>query len=215
MARNPAISRLGQRLVLQRPPSTGSGRFPSWSRLSVGGLGAYGRGAGRHLRARHGQAVLGCDSRSDHRLRHAGSRKRRHHRPGAGRRPNLDLLAQRKLDLLVEPAEIERRRAAYVAPEPRVKRRLSQVLCRSRDPGVGRRRAAALTARSFIPEGVPMVETLGTKPEWLTFDCYGTLVQWDEGLIAAVERILNKQNMAVDPTKVHRSVRPARARARG
>jgi dihydroxy-acid dehydratase len=31
-------------------------------------------------------------------------------------------LAQRKLDLLVEPAEIERRRAAYVAPEPRVKR---------------------------------------------------------------------------------------------
>jgi len=60
-----------------------------------------------------------------------------------------------------------------------------------------------------------MVESLGTKPEWLTFDCYGTLIQWDEGLIAAVERILNKQNMAVDPTKVHRSVRPARARARG
>ena len=31
-------------------------------------------------------------------------------------------LAQRKLDLLVEPAEIERRRASYVAPEPRVNR---------------------------------------------------------------------------------------------
>ena len=31
-------------------------------------------------------------------------------------------LAQRKLDLLVEPAEIERRRAAYLAPEPGVKR---------------------------------------------------------------------------------------------
>ena len=30
--------------------------------------------------------------------------------------------AQRKLHLLVEPAEIERRRAAYVAPEPRVER---------------------------------------------------------------------------------------------
>jgi hypothetical protein len=25
--------------------------------------------------------------------------------------------------------------------------------------------------------------------------------QWDEGLIAAVERIPNKQNMAVDPTR--------------
>lgn len=31
------------------------------------------------------------------------------------------------------------------------------------------------------------------KPEWLTFDCYGTLIQWDEGLLAAVETILSKQ----------------------
>jgi len=38
-----------------------------------------------------------------------------------GYRISIDL-AQRKLDLLVEPAEIERRRAAYVAPEPRVER---------------------------------------------------------------------------------------------
>ena len=30
----------------------------------------------------------------------------------------------------------------------------------------------------------------GIKPEWLTFDCYGTLIQWDEGLLAAVEAIL-------------------------
>ncbi|EFF73887.1 haloacid dehalogenase type II [Achromobacter piechaudii] len=28
------------------------------------------------------------------------------------------------------------------------------------------------------------------RPEWLTFDCYGTLIQWDEGLHAAVTRIL-------------------------
>lgn len=28
------------------------------------------------------------------------------------------------------------------------------------------------------------------RPEWLTFDCYGTLIQWDEGLQAAVARIL-------------------------
>ncbi len=33
----------------------------------------------------------------------------------------------------------------------------------------------------------------GPKPLWLTFDCYGTLIQWDEGLIAAVEKILAKQ----------------------
>lgn len=28
------------------------------------------------------------------------------------------------------------------------------------------------------------------RPTWLTFDCYGTLIQWDEGLVAAVARIL-------------------------
>jgi 2-haloacid dehalogenase len=33
----------------------------------------------------------------------------------------------------------------------------------------------------------------GYKPEWLTFDCYGTLIQWDEGLLAAVKDILSKQ----------------------
>jgi len=31
------------------------------------------------------------------------------------------------------------------------------------------------------------------KPIWLTFDCYGTLIQWDEGLQAAVEQILAQQ----------------------
>lgn len=29
------------------------------------------------------------------------------------------------------------------------------------------------------------------RPQWLTFDCYGTLIQWDEGLQAAVARILD------------------------
>lgn len=33
----------------------------------------------------------------------------------------------------------------------------------------------------------------GARPEWLTFDCYGTLIQWDEGLLAAVEAILGRQ----------------------
>ena len=32
----------------------------------------------------------------------------------------------------------------------------------------------------------------GKKPVWLTFDCYGTLIQWDEGLVAVVEKILSK-----------------------
>lgn len=29
------------------------------------------------------------------------------------------------------------------------------------------------------------------RPTWLTFDCYGTLIQWDEGLLAAVQEILS------------------------
>lgn len=33
------------------------------------------------------------------------------------------------------------------------------------------------------------------RPRWLTFDCYGTLIQWDEGLQRAVDTILrNKGN---------------------
>lgn len=32
----------------------------------------------------------------------------------------------------------------------------------------------------------------GKRPEWLTFDCYGTLIQWDEGLMAAVRQLLKK-----------------------
>jgi len=42
-----------------------------------------------------------------------------------------------------------------------------------------------------------MTETmnaLGLKPKWLTFDCYGTLIQWDEGLLAAVAQILSKRS---------------------
>ena len=33
----------------------------------------------------------------------------------------------------------------------------------------------------------------GSRPKWLTFDCYGTLTQWDEGLLNAVNTILAKQ----------------------
>jgi 2-haloacid dehalogenase len=40
---------------------------------------------------------------------------------------------------------------------------------------------------------------LDPPPKWLTFDCYGTLIQWDEGLLAAVEAILARHpGTAVD-----------------
>ncbi|WP_445657209.1 haloacid dehalogenase type II [Achromobacter sp. NCFB-sbj8-Ac1-l] len=38
------------------------------------------------------------------------------------------------------------------------------------------------------------------RPQWLTFDCYGTLIQWDEGLQAAVARILAAGEQAHTPT---------------
>ena len=41
------------------------------------------------------------------------------------------------------------------------------------------------------------------RPLWLTFDCYGTLIQWDEGLQAAVQDILKtKQGATVAPAKL-------------
>lgn len=41
------------------------------------------------------------------------------------------------------------------------------------------------------------------RPLWLTFDCYGTLIQWDEGLQAAVQDILRtKPDASVDPAKL-------------
>ncbi len=45
-----------------------------------------------------------------------------------------------------------------------------------------------------------MAQDMGTRPEWLTFDCYGTLIQWDEGLLAAVGRILERHDaQGVEP----------------
>ncbi|GAP38366.1 haloacid dehalogenase type II [Piscinibacter sakaiensis] len=43
----------------------------------------------------------------------------------------------------------------------------------------------------------------GDRPRWLTFDCYGTLIQWDEGLQAAVRRLLQaKQADGLDPARL-------------
>lgn len=39
----------------------------------------------------------------------------------------------------------------------------------------------------------------GPRPRWLTFDCYGTLIQWDEGLGDAVARILGRRGATIDP----------------
>ncbi|GAA0764818.1 haloacid dehalogenase type II [Ideonella azotifigens] len=43
----------------------------------------------------------------------------------------------------------------------------------------------------------------GSRPRWLTFDCYGTLIQWDEGLQAAVRELLAaKQADHVSPERL-------------
>jgi 2-haloacid dehalogenase len=63
-----------------------------------------------------------------------------------------------------------------------------------------------------------------SRPTWLTFDCYGTLIQWDEGLHAAVSKILarhgatgievdelvevyDRHEHRLEQTKPHRSFR--------
>lgn len=38
------------------------------------------------------------------------------------------------------------------------------------------------------------------RPRWLTFDCYGTLIQWDEGLQQAVDTILQSKSTRRVPT---------------
>lgn len=38
----------------------------------------------------------------------------------------------------------------------------------------------------------------GNRPTWLTFDCYGTLIQWDEGLLAAMDTILSAKGRDID-----------------
>lgn len=43
---------------------------------------------------------------------------------------------------------------------------------------------------------------LGARPAWLTFDCYGTLIQWDEGLLSAVREILSRRAaVPVEPAR--------------
>lgn len=41
-----------------------------------------------------------------------------------------------------------------------------------------------------------------SKPEWLAFHCYGTQIQWDDGLVGAVGKIVAFQAKACRPTRV-------------
>jgi 2-haloalkanoic acid dehalogenase type II len=44
----------------------------------------------------------------------------------------------------------------------------------------------------------------GNRPDWVTFDCYGTLIQWDEGLAGAVENILARKKAGhIDPHRLN------------
>lgn len=38
------------------------------------------------------------------------------------------------------------------------------------------------------------------RPRWLTFDCYGTLIQWDEGLVAYVAALLSRKGLTAPDT---------------
>lgn len=40
------------------------------------------------------------------------------------------------------------------------------------------------------------------RPRWLTFDCYGTLIQWDEGLRQAVDTILRNKGATADTARL-------------
>jgi 2-haloacid dehalogenase len=42
----------------------------------------------------------------------------------------------------------------------------------------------------------------GPRPAWVTFDCYGTLIQWDEGLRDAAGTILAGKAGALDPDRL-------------
>src|ERR1700748_3433992 len=58
-----------------------------------------------------------------------------------------------------------------------------------------------LSALSTSSGSRPLAGT--RRPRWLTFDCYGTLIQWDEGLHAAVRDILAaKRTNEVDVAKL-------------
>ena len=56
------------------------------------------------------------------------------------------------------------------------------------------------SAGSIHPPHTTMSLHHTPRPQWLTFDCYGTLIQWDEGLQAVFAEILRTKNAPhIDP----------------
>ncbi|MGV9796826.1 HAD family hydrolase [Mycobacterium sp. NPDC003449] len=48
-----------------------------------------------------------------------------------------------------------------------------------------------------------MAFDLNPKPELLTFDCYGTLIDWDSALRGYVADLLKRKNLSVDPAEFY------------
>lgn len=48
-----------------------------------------------------------------------------------------------------------------------------------------------------------MTLNLDPKPELLTFDCYGTLIDWDSALREYVADLLTRKNLSVDPAEFY------------
>ena len=48
-----------------------------------------------------------------------------------------------------------------------------------------------------------MTINLDPKPELLTFDCYGTLIDWDSALRKYVADLLNRKKLTVDPAEFY------------
>jgi 2-haloacid dehalogenase len=44
--------------------------------------------------------------------------------------------------------------------------------------------------------------TSDDRPEWLTFDCYGTLIQWDEGVRQVAARVIEAKRADADPDAI-------------
>ncbi|WP_218147194.1 haloacid dehalogenase type II [Pseudomonas sp. NFR16] len=42
------------------------------------------------------------------------------------------------------------------------------------------------------------MSTSPARPRWITFDCYGTLIQWDEGLLDYVRQLLERKDARLD-----------------
>ena len=44
----------------------------------------------------------------------------------------------------------------------------------------------------------------GSKPTWLTFDCYGTLIDWESGILEAVGGVLARHALRVPEDQIIR-----------